>query len=378
MLLFFLSLPKKNSNKDVYNITELCYMKIKIEPLDKKKGPAQCFRSQEFFHSSKFCTIKSKCVKCGQPHLTSDCKKSKDTEATCCHCQGNHPANFSGKLGPKNPLNKPPPPTKVNFSDERARKRNAAMVAEKQRHQTSTSTPVPPTSTKPKPQPTAPQPAIARPTPKPHSEPKPAPQSSPPKTSQEPSLMSTLKEVQSPQVVELLTTMREIVRIANTEQTQDEKAIELCELLGNHFSPLRTTDSPTVVAGLPSSSKIQKFYTTAVNVTTIEYEGLTNNITVCSLYRSPSSPINSFIPDLIKIFRNRTQCIAVVDYNAKHSTWNRNRLGNPAGTKLLNYAKTCGFVILAPADPTRIPQLQGNQPSVFDLGVFCGLNNIAV
>ncbi|GFW08828.1 hypothetical protein TNCV_4300011 [Trichonephila clavipes] len=144
------------------------------------------------------------------------------------------------------------------------------------------------------------------------------------------------------------------------------------------------TDSPTVVAGLPSSSKnsiahhVINIYTTAVNITAIEIEGPTNNTTVCSLYRSPSSPINSFIPDLIKIFRNRAQCIVVGDYNARHSTWNPNRRGNTAGTRLFHYANTCGLVISAPTDFTRIPQQQNHQPSVIDLGVSCGINNIAV
>ncbi|GFU76076.1 probable RNA-directed DNA polymerase from transposon BS [Trichonephila clavipes] len=119
-------------------------------------------------------------------------------------------------------------------------------------------------------------------------------------------------------------------------------------------------------------------YTTAVNITAIEIEGPTNNITVCSLYRSPSSPINSFIPELIKIFRNRAQCIVVGDYNARHSTWNPNRRGNTAGTRLFHYANTCGLVISAPTDPTRIPEQQNHQPSVIDLGVSCGINNIAV
>ncbi|GFU63047.1 hypothetical protein TNCV_4186621 [Trichonephila clavipes] len=109
------------------------------------------------------------------------------------------------------------------------------MEARKQQPQTSISAPVPPASTKPKPQPTASQPAITRPTPKPHPEPEAAPQPSSPTTSQEPSLTSTLKELQSPKVVKLLTTLREIVRIANTDQTEGEKAIELCELLGINF-----------------------------------------------------------------------------------------------------------------------------------------------
>ncbi|GFY42951.1 RNA-directed DNA polymerase from mobile element jockey [Trichonephila inaurata madagascariensis] len=55
-----LFLPKNEINKDVYNITEICYKKVKIKPLDKKKGPAQCFRCQGFFHSSKFCTRNAK------------------------------------------------------------------------------------------------------------------------------------------------------------------------------------------------------------------------------------------------------------------------------------------------------------------------------
>ncbi|GFY27899.1 hypothetical protein TNCV_243631 [Trichonephila clavipes] len=73
MPLFLISLPKNDANRDVYNITELCYMKIIVEILNKRYGPAQYFRSQGFFYSSKYCTRNPKCVKCGKPHLTRDC-----------------------------------------------------------------------------------------------------------------------------------------------------------------------------------------------------------------------------------------------------------------------------------------------------------------
>ncbi|GFQ86270.1 nucleic-acid-binding protein from transposon X-element [Trichonephila clavata] len=43
MPLFLISLPKNDANRDVYNITELCYMKIIVEILNKRHGPAQCF-----------------------------------------------------------------------------------------------------------------------------------------------------------------------------------------------------------------------------------------------------------------------------------------------------------------------------------------------
>ncbi|GFV22169.1 hypothetical protein TNCV_1920291 [Trichonephila clavipes] len=68
-------------------MTELCYLKIKVEPLQPKLGPAECFRCQRFLHFSKFCTRNPKCVKCGQHHLTRNCTKSSETDATCCNCQ---------------------------------------------------------------------------------------------------------------------------------------------------------------------------------------------------------------------------------------------------------------------------------------------------
>ncbi|GFY60268.1 nucleic-acid-binding protein from transposon X-element [Trichonephila inaurata madagascariensis] len=122
MPLFLLSLPKTEDNKNIHHISELCNMKIKVEPLNRKTGPAQCFRCQGFFHSSRFCTRNPKCAKCGKPHLTRDCKKTAAEEPVCCHCQGNHPANFLG-IPKKNPLNKPPPPPKVNAWEERIKRR---------------------------------------------------------------------------------------------------------------------------------------------------------------------------------------------------------------------------------------------------------------
>ncbi|GFU19954.1 putative RNA-directed DNA polymerase from transposon X-element [Trichonephila clavipes] len=353
----------------------------------------------------------SRDVECGQPHLPSDCKKPKDTEATCCHCQGIHPANFSGC--PRNLVNKPPPPPKVNFWDERARKRKKEMEAKKQQPQTSFSTPAPPTSTNSKPQSTASQPAITKPAPKPRPDPETTPQPFSPTTSQEPSLTNTLKDLQSPKssvnCSELIFNPlhRDKLHIVSWNADGIQHKIEELENYINDNSPdiialQETFLRPCIDLNIPNYSTHRNdrlshrgggtailvrnsiahhainIYTTAVNITAIEIEGPTNNITVCSLYRSPSSPINSFIPDLIKIFRNRTQCIVVGDYNAKHSTWNQNRRGNTAGARLFHYANTCGLVISAPNDPTRIPQRQNQHPSVIDLGVSCGINNITV
>ncbi|GFR14788.1 nucleic-acid-binding protein from transposon X-element [Trichonephila clavata] len=131
MPIFAVFLTKNADNKNIYNLKELCSMKRVVETMRRKFGPAQCYRCQGCFHSSKFFSRNPKCVKCGKPHLTRDCKKTKEDEPTCCHCQGKHTANYTGC--PRNPLNKPPPPPKVNYWEERAKKKNEMQVAAKAR-----------------------------------------------------------------------------------------------------------------------------------------------------------------------------------------------------------------------------------------------------
>ncbi|GFY56704.1 probable RNA-directed DNA polymerase from transposon X-element [Trichonephila inaurata madagascariensis] len=115
--------------------------------------------------------------------------------------------------------------------------------------------------------------------------------------------------------------------------------------------------------------------THSIENTTISIEG-DRNITVSSVYRPPRSPAQSLISDLLKIFRNRPECIAVGDYNAKHSSWNHHPRPNPAGTALHKFARNCGFVITAPGEPTLISNRRNGADSTIDFGVSCGLSNI--
>ncbi|GFW38517.1 probable RNA-directed DNA polymerase from transposon X-element [Trichonephila clavipes] len=109
--------------------------------------------------------------------------------------------------------------------------------------------------------------------------------------------------------------------------------------------------------------------------TTITIEG-ERNITISSIYRPPRSPAPSLISDLLRIFRNRPECLAVGDYNAMHRTWNHYDRSNPAGNALLKFARNCGFTITAPADPTWISNRRNGRDSTLDFGVSCGLSNI--
>ncbi|GFT65852.1 nucleic-acid-binding protein from transposon X-element [Trichonephila clavipes] len=351
MPLFLLSLPRNETNRDIYNITEICYMKIVVEPLKPRNGPAQCFRCQGFFHSSRFCTRNPKCVKCGKPHLTRDCKKTPDTDATCCHCQGNHPANYSGC--PMNPLNKPPPPPKVNAWQEREKKRREEQEAKRIQALAASTTTVPNSSI---PQPAEPptRPTETRTSPQQQTPPPQPPTTQPPQDS---SLLGTLKELQDPQVVELLTTMKKIVAIAKQEKTQGEKALELCHLLEHNSI---------------------KIHTDAVETAAIEIIGPNLKFTICSIYKPPSASTPNFIQDLKKIFRNRNQCLVGRGLKAKPRSWNPHSPQHCSRKRPFKFARNNSLVISAPSDPTIIPAQQNRQPAIIDLGLSRGLNNITV
>ncbi|KAL4104827.1 hypothetical protein QTP88_020103 [Uroleucon formosanum] len=69
--LFFIDLEPNINNRDVFNIDQLFYSKIKIEEPRANHQPIQCLRCQGFSHTKSYCNHAPKCVRCGDPH-TSD------------------------------------------------------------------------------------------------------------------------------------------------------------------------------------------------------------------------------------------------------------------------------------------------------------------
>lgn len=62
----------------------------------KKSAGTQCYRCQSFGHASRNCNMPARCVKCTEPHATSECpKKDRIEPARCCNCDQNHPANYN-------------------------------------------------------------------------------------------------------------------------------------------------------------------------------------------------------------------------------------------------------------------------------------------
>lgn len=95
--LFYIDLKQKENNKDVFNIKNLAYCSVKIEPPKKTKDIPQCTNCQQLGHTKSFCHRQSKCVKCAENHHTKQCKKEQSTAPTCALCQQKgHTANYKG------------------------------------------------------------------------------------------------------------------------------------------------------------------------------------------------------------------------------------------------------------------------------------------
>lgn len=94
--MFFIDLEKSENNADIYNLSHLLHSIVRVEELRKTRHTVQCTRCQAFNHSKSYCNHPPCCVKCAGPHFTADCKKDKNTPATCALCHGQHTANYRG------------------------------------------------------------------------------------------------------------------------------------------------------------------------------------------------------------------------------------------------------------------------------------------
>lgn len=94
--MFFVDLEPDPSNKNIFNVKSLLHTIVKVEEPHKRRDIPQCLNCQSYGHTRAYCSYPPRCVKCGESHPTSACKKTPDTPATCALCSGNHPANYKG------------------------------------------------------------------------------------------------------------------------------------------------------------------------------------------------------------------------------------------------------------------------------------------
>ncbi|GFX08149.1 nucleic-acid-binding protein from transposon X-element [Trichonephila clavipes] len=92
---FLVSLPRNMTNANIFKLDKLSFLNVTVEGYDSK-GVTQCYKCQQFNHTASNCHIKPKCLKCGEPHQTSECEIDRVETMYCVNCEAyGHMANYS-------------------------------------------------------------------------------------------------------------------------------------------------------------------------------------------------------------------------------------------------------------------------------------------
>ncbi|GFS67466.1 nucleic-acid-binding protein from transposon X-element [Trichonephila clavipes] len=106
--IFMVELQKSPDSPDIFKLDKCCYLTVKIDTFNRRPGPTQCYNCNLFNHSSKNCHIKTRCLKCGEPHKTGDCPIKDLIENPVCincnktgHLANSHRCEKFPKIQPK-------------------------------------------------------------------------------------------------------------------------------------------------------------------------------------------------------------------------------------------------------------------------------------
>ncbi|GFQ75928.1 nucleic-acid-binding protein from transposon X-element [Trichonephila clavata] len=86
--MFMVELTAKPDSPDIFKLKTCCHLMVKIDTFNRRPGITQCYNCNLFNHSSKYCHMRTRCLKCGQQHRTKDCEiKEKLEKPTCINCK---------------------------------------------------------------------------------------------------------------------------------------------------------------------------------------------------------------------------------------------------------------------------------------------------
>jgi len=94
--MFFIDLELDDRANEIYEVTSLMHMRVEIESPKPKVNVVQCHQCQRLGHTKGYCTWTLVCVKCGEEHIWSECRKRADAKPTCGICGGDHTTNYRG------------------------------------------------------------------------------------------------------------------------------------------------------------------------------------------------------------------------------------------------------------------------------------------
>jgi hypothetical protein len=101
--LFLVTLARSEKSQDIFKITSLCNIIVKVETYKSQKGLTQCYNCQRFGHIWVHCSQPPRCLWCGGGHRHRECPEKENPESTpnCCNCklkegEAHHPTSYRG------------------------------------------------------------------------------------------------------------------------------------------------------------------------------------------------------------------------------------------------------------------------------------------
>jgi hypothetical protein len=87
--LSLVDLARSQKSQDIFKITSLCNIIIKLETYTSQKRLTQCYNCQRFGHIWVHCRQPPRCLWCGRGDRHRECPEKENPESTpnCCNCK---------------------------------------------------------------------------------------------------------------------------------------------------------------------------------------------------------------------------------------------------------------------------------------------------
>jgi hypothetical protein len=84
--LFLITLPRSSKSQEIFHLTGLCHISIRVEAYRAQSGLTQCYNCQQFGHVWANCKQPPRCLWCGGGHLHKEClvKGTATSVPRCC------------------------------------------------------------------------------------------------------------------------------------------------------------------------------------------------------------------------------------------------------------------------------------------------------
>jgi hypothetical protein len=114
--LFLVTLPRTTKSRDLFKLSNLCHISMKVESYKSQNALTQCYNCLKFGHVWANCKQPPSSLWRGGRHLHRDCPEKENASSTpaCCNCQlaegeKAHPAYYRGCNHAKEEMRKTKP-----------------------------------------------------------------------------------------------------------------------------------------------------------------------------------------------------------------------------------------------------------------------------